>query len=452
VISAIGVWYFFLLPFHHIGVYNDTSQAPAIISFFVLSGFIIALGESNRRWKLGLERSEFRFRRLIDSNTIPIICGQMRLITEANDAFLKLVGYTREDLHAERIDWMNMTPLEHRAKDMEAMEQLKSAGSCTPFEKEYTRRDGKRVPILVGGTALNASPLQWLGFALDLSELKRMEAQLRQAHDELERTVEQRTQALSNSLAKLRSEMDIRRSTEQQLRELSARLLRLQDEERRRVARDLHDSTGQTLSALKITLSFFEKLVSDIPGAQKLLDDLNALTDQAVQEVRTTSHLLHPPLLDEAGFASAAQWYVDGFAKRSGIKAQVDFSNPPPLDKDAEVVFFRILQEGLTNVLRHSGSDSVDVCLKSKEHLAVLSIRDYGRGIPADKLTLFRQTGAGVGVGLGGMKQRVRELGGQLRVESDSAGTCVTATLPVTRTNALGPGKNGLMSQAIRVA
>lgn len=131
---------------------------------------------------------------------------------------------------------------------------------------------------------------------------------------------------------------------------------------------------------------------------------------------------------------SAAEWYMEGFTKRSGIQSKVEIS-PLRLSKEAELVFFRVLQESLTNVLRHSGSTAVDVRLYSDGENAVLSVKDYGKGIPLDKLDSFHQTGAGVGVGLGGMRQRVRQLGGHLRVESaHETGTCVTATLPLAKT------------------
>jgi PAS domain S-box-containing protein len=378
-----------------------------------------------------LRTSEFRFRRLVDSNIIPILCANMQGVTEANDAFLAMVGYTRDDLVAGKIDWVKMTPAEHVAKDAAAIEELKSKGFCTPYEKEYTLRDGTRVPFLIGATVLSPEPLEWLCFIVELSELKRVEGELRKAHDELEKKVTERTRELAETVTSLKSEMGIRKRTEQQLRELSARLLRLQDEERRRIARELHDSTGQTLTILKLTLASLEPLVSGIPRAVELVNDLNAVADQAVQEIRTTSHLLYPPLLDELGFSSAAQWYVEGFGKRSGIKSSLDISATPQLTKDAELVFFRILQESLTNVLRHSGSTAVDIRLYCDDADAILTVRDYGKGIASEKLSSFRETGAGVGVGLGGMKQRVRELGGHLRVDCDGTGTCVTASLPL---------------------
>ena len=209
-------------------------------------------------------------------------------------------------------------------------------------------------------------------------------------------------------------------------------LLQLQDEERRRIARDLHDSAGQTLTAVKMSLSFLAPFVRDVPQASALVSEINELTDSVVRDIRTTSHLLHPPLLDEVGFQSAAQWYVEELAKRSGIKIRLELNAAAgKLTKDSELALFRVLQESLTNIVRHSGSKTADISFSSTGDSAILMIRDYGRGIPVEMLSSFNETGAGVGVGLGGMKQRIRERGGYFRVSSDAAGTCVTAILPM---------------------
>ncbi len=313
-----------------------------------------------------------------------------------------------------------------------------SNANDTPYDIEYrtVASDGREKWIRAMGRTFydaNGKPKSFDGLTLDTTELKRVEAELRQSHEDLECRVKERTEALAASLASLESEIERRKTTEYVLRELSARSLRLQDEERRRIARDLHDSTGQTLVALKLMLDSLGKVVTKVPMASDLLRQLEGLADQALQEIRVTSHLLHPPLLDEVGFCSAAQWYVEGFAQRSGVKVRLQLSDPPRLTKDEELVFFRILQESLTNVLRHSGSADVDIHVSSDKDNAILSIRDYGKGIPLDKLESFQAIGAGVGVGLGGMKQRVRNLGGHLTVTSDSNGTCILATLPLAQ-------------------
>jgi two-component system, chemotaxis family, sensor kinase Cph1 len=266
---------------------------------------------------------------------------------------------------------------------------------------------------------------------MDITDLKQVEGELRKSREGLEQKVLERTQELAFSLANVESEIAVRRKTEEQLRELSAQVLRLQDEERRRIARDLHDQTGQTLAALKMALAQLGKRLSNVPKTPELLEDLNALTDQASKEIRTISYLLHPPLLDEMGFSSAAQWYVEGLSKRSGIQISLDATAAPRLSTAAELALFRVLQESLTNVIRHSGSKIAEVRLHSEGEKAVLSIRDYGKGIPTEEVDSFNQTGAGSGVGLGGMKQRIRDFGGQLTVKSTREGTFILATLPL---------------------
>jgi signal transduction histidine kinase len=166
-----------------------------------------------------------------------------------------------------------------------------------------------------------------------------------------------------------------------------------------------------------------------MPQAKALLEDLNMLADGAIQEIRTTSHLLHPPMLDDVGFSSAARWYLEGFAKRSGIDTTIDLTDLPDLTKDEELALFRILQESLTNVHRHSGSTSAEIRIYAEDESVILSIRDFGKGIPPDKLEKFNKTGAGVGVGLGGMKQRLHELGGNLEVRSEGKGITILAKL-----------------------
>src|ERR1700682_5787680 len=213
------------------------------------------------------------------------------------------------------------------------------------------------------------------------------------SHAQLESLVSQRTVALQN---------------------LSQRLLKVQDEERRRVARDLHDSTGQTLTALKMSVASLEQKLKQNQGTSDLLSDIALLADQALQEIRTTSYLLHPPLLDEAGFTSTARWYVEGFAQRSGVKVRAEFS--PAVERLPDVIetaLFRVLQESLTNVHRHSGTSEVDVRFWRAARAVILEVRDYGRGIPKGLLSRsgpIRDSG----VGLAGMRERVNELKGDL--------------------------------------
>lgn len=263
------------------------------------------------------------------------------------------------------------------------------------------------------------------------------EARLKEAHEQLERSVEQRTRELTQALLMLQSEMEIRKEAEAQFRDLSVRLMTLQDEERRRIARDLHDSTGQTLSALKMVVASLQHSVNGTPGISRFIDDLNALADEALREIRTTSYLLHPPLLDESGFASAARWFVEGFSKRSNIEVECDIpQRSDRLSKECELVLFRILQESLTNVHRHSGASTASVTLTIDQGRLELHVCDNGGGIEQPKLTQLDEPGRQLGVGIAGMRERVRKLGGRLELESSRAGTKLSVFLPTASVSA----------------
>ena len=223
------------------------------------------------------------------------------------------------------------------------------------------------------------------------------------------------------------------KSNEEALRQLSARLLRLQDEERRRIARDLHDITGQKLALQSITLS--QVLKKEMAGldeeSRRLLSECTALTKEVGEEIRTLSYLLHPPLLDELGLPSAVQWYVEGFERRTGIAVEVDISSVfQRLPPDIEVTLFRVIQESLANVHRYSGSAKVFVQLKSNKDEIKVQVADFGKGMPLAKENFSPGTGTPLGVGIQSMKERMRQLGGTLNVTSTTnQGTQVTATL-----------------------
>jgi len=222
--------------------------------------------------------------------------------------------------------------------------------------------------------------------------------------------------------------------SEEAARHLSVRLLRLQDEERSKFSRELHDSLGQYLASLKMNLS---QLSPANEGDRHILDDSIKILDDSIAETRTLSHLLHPPLLDELGFASAAEWYVDGFASRSGVEVSVQIPEERKrLPAQIELAMFRILQESLTNIHRHSKSSRAEVKLLIDAENVVLTVQDSGKGISAEQLARFQTDGAHSGVGLAGMKERVRQLGGQLQLQSSSRGTMVTATIPVPQPSA----------------
>ena len=217
-----------------------------------------------------------------------------------------------------------------------------------------------------------------------------------------------------------------------ELQNLSLRLLKVQDEERRKLSRDLHDSTGQTLAALKIAVSFLQLSIKDDPSKMALVTDVADLADQAIEELRTMAYLLHPPLLDEVGFACAAEWYIEGFAKRSGVNLSMEIAtHHERMPRSMETALFRVLQESLTNVHRHSKAAHVTVCFRHQFEKVILEIRDDGCGIEGKRLVRLRETSAETGVGLAGMRERMHELNGTLEMESEGRGTTIRAIVPL---------------------
>jgi two-component system NarL family sensor kinase len=204
--------------------------------------------------------------------------------------------------------------------------------------------------------------------------------------------------------------------------------MRVQDDERKRFARELHDGLGQNMVAEKIAI---DSLLKRYPSEPEL-KELAALLDDSISQTRTISYLLHPPLLDELGLVSAVTWLTEGYAKRTGVEITLQIpAQTERLPRNFEVPLFRILQEALTNIHRHSKSAKADVSIQVNSHEVSPFVRDYGKGIPTETLENFKANGTHVGVGLAGMKERVRELGGMLEIKSDHTGTAIGVKIPV---------------------
>jgi two-component system, NarL family, sensor kinase len=214
-------------------------------------------------------------------------------------------------------------------------------------------------------------------------------------------------------------------TSQKQQMEFTSRLQSVQDEERRRIARELHDSVGQLLAAIGMNVNVVQAGNLDSTAAQALADNA-ALLEQASSEIRTISYLLHPPLLDDVGLASTLDWYVEGFSQRSKIKVSLEIPvDLGRLSSEMEIAIFRIIQECLTNIHRHSGSATAVIRIKESDGGLVVQVQDSGKGIPQEKLELIG-SGRG-GVGFGGMQERLRHLGGTLEVISNPTGTLVSA-------------------------
>jgi len=335
------------------------------------------------------------------------LLGPDQRVVWVNSAALQLLGYTREEYtgHAVHEFYVERQIFE------EYWRKLMLGEDVYDFSADLRCKDGSVKTVLMHSNGLweNGRFIHTRCFLRDITEHKRMEQALLQSKAELELLVEQRTEAL---------------------RRLSAQVLALQDSERRRVARELHDSLGQYLVGLKLNVD----MLRQSPARADLWAQSERLLERCISEVRSLSHLLHPPMMEEAGFIPAARWYVEGFGQRSGLKIiwqgtwnDSSWRLPAPI----ELALFRVLQEAMTNVHRHSGASTVTLHLLRGAGTVALEVEDDGCGIPRHQLDRFNQSGLGMGVGLSGMRERVRELLGSLELASPGRGTLARVVLPL---------------------
>lgn len=369
--------------------------------------------------ELALHHSEEQLRLLVESVQDYAI---FMLDSEGNVATWNLgaeriKGYKASEIIGQHFS--RFYPEEDIQAGKPAME-LRVAAAEGRFEDEggwRLRKDGTRFWANVVITALRDSSGKLRGFSKitrDITERMLALEALRKSNQELREEIDKRT-AAERKL----------QDSERSLRRLSGHLLRMQDQERRRLGRELHDSVGQYLTALKMSL----EALHDNSSSQ--VQECVQMVDQCMKEVRTISYLLYPPMLEEVGLRSAIPWYIEGFSKRSGIQVTCDIDrNVGRLSSDAELAIFRILQESLTNVHRHSESPTANVRLSLEEKTVYLEVTDQGRGIPASALEPGADSSNTLGVGLRGMLERMHQLGGSLELSSNSDGTTVRASLP----------------------
>jgi PAS domain S-box-containing protein len=346
-----------------------------------------------------LKESEARFRAIFENSAIGIALVDMHgHPVERNPALQKMLGY--DETEPAQMAFNEFTHPADAQADWDLFTQLvEGKRDQYQLEKRFYQKGGEAVWGQLTVSLVrnqNGEPQYAIGMVEDISERKRAEEALRQ---------------------------------------LSGRLLRLQDEERRRIARELHDNTAQSLAALAINLSVVKDAAPDLnPRVRTCLSESLELAERCSREIRTLSYLLHPPLLDEAGLGSALRWFVDGYTQRTGI--HVDLEIPPELTRlpgDIELALYRVVQEALTNIHLHSGSQKAHVRLKCGPDQAELTVADEGRGLLSEGMERGGRQGAKLGVGIPGMRERIRQLEGQLEILADSNGTTLRVIVPLRK-------------------
>lgn len=431
-ISMLGVWYWFLPYFHSFVLQNPRTEISGMVLFLAVEGFIIALGEANRRSKARLERESAERRRIEDElrssqaqlewrvheRTVELNVANQKLAQEAgrvraqaewldaaNDAIF-VVGsdetITYWNKGAERLyGWARAEAIGQFPHELlhtnfpaplaEIARQRQQGG--WQGELVHTRRDGTKVTVASRWTPLkdgHTNPTSWIEINRDITDRKAAES----------------------------------------ARQLNAELVKIQDEERRRIARELHDSTGQMVVALMLNLGRFRASENLSPEEIRLLSDSDVLLQNINSELCAISHLLHPLLLDEVGLWIALEWYVEGFRQRSGIAATLKRdSNFGRLNSELEVAIFKVVQECLTNVHRHSRSPEVMIRLLRSFGEVRVEVQDQGSQVE-QHLSLAGHDA--MGIGLRAMRERIRQLGGSLTVESNGHGTTIAVRFPIS--------------------
>ena len=359
-----------------------------------MAGFISDITEQ-RRAEEEQRSSEERFRKVFAHAATGMALQSVEgVYLEVNQAFCEITGYEERELIGA--NYRSITHPEDLARNLSGMQEL-LAGKIPSLvmEKRYRSKD-RRIVWVRNSVSLvrdsEGTPLHMIVLVQDITDSKQAEESLRQ---------------------------------------LSGRLLQAQDEERRRLARELHDGTAQSIAALGMNLSGVRESLAGLDArAQSMLHDSMELADQCIRELRTFSYLLHPPMLDDRGLAPALAGYAEGFADRSGIAVKLELTpDLGRLPKEVELMLFRVVQESLTNIHRHSGSRTATIRLARYPQDVVLEVRDQGQGIA--NVDRDGAPDVRIGVGIAGMRERVRQIGGRLQIRSRPGGTDVEVVVPL---------------------
>ncbi|HEX3095155.1 MAG TPA: PAS domain S-box protein [Candidatus Angelobacter sp.] len=403
------------------------SNLPGTVLLFGLAAGVLLVAVA--RFHESLRASQARFAGILEISAEAVIStDEKQNITLFNRAAETIFGYTADEALGKSLDLLIPERFRaiHRAHVERFVKSDKNSLLMSDRRRVFGRRkDGGEFHMAASISKLEVGGQRTLTvICSDVSNEVHAEDELRKAHDELELRVRERTAELETSNQNLRAEIAERKRAEEAVQELSRRMLRVQEEERRKLARELHDGATQNLVTLSLNIARIRKSAAGVPTPDAILAEWMQMAEDCINELRTISYLLHPPLLEELGLTLTLRGFVEGFAKRSGIAVTMSMSGE--LDKagfDVELAVFRILQEGLSNIHRHSQSRTATVLASCDGHTLTLEIADQGNGIPA---------GSAEGVGMASMRERVRLLKGELAIKTGLAGTTIIVRLPMS--------------------
>jgi PAS domain S-box-containing protein len=391
-----------------------------------------------KRVEISLRASQARFAGMLAISAEAVISTDAHMrITLYNQSAENIFGFSAKEALGQPIDMV----IPGRFREIHARHVSQFAKSAKQSLVMSARRrvlglrkDGTEFPMTASVSRLELEKERTFTIICsDITQEVQAAEELRKAHDELEHRVQERTADLVQSNLFLQAEIIERKEAEQQVQELSRRMMRVQEEERRNLARELHDGATQNLVALTLNMAPIMDAVDVAPATRSMIEECMRLIDESTNELRTISYLLHPPLLEELGLSRTLRGYVEGFSKRSGVALSLTAQGE--LDKlgfDVELAVFRIVQESLSNVHRHSHSSTANILLVRQGSSLNLEIADQGRGIPPGK--------GNAGVGIAGIRERVRLLKGTVTIRSDASGTIIRISLPVPDEQAASSG------------